>query len=252
MGMFVSGGNIGFFLGPLVVGLLVSAFGLPGMLLLVPVGVTTALFLLRIRPTRGLGTVSAARQAQPAKRGLLVLLATITAFRSVAIQSAVTFLPLYFVAKGNSLLVATSIASLWLAVGVLGQIGGGMLSDRIGRRPVVAASLLAGALFFHGFLTTSGSLSLVLLAVAGALFYASWSVIVVMSSEAAPGHVGAVTGFMLGFSVGIGGLAVLGFGAAADIAGLAWAFNLVIAFALAGGLLSLFLPRRVQASRVGA
>jgi hypothetical protein len=57
---------------------------------------------------------------------------------------------------------------------------------------------------------------------------------------------------MLGFSVGIGGLAVLGFGAAADIAGLAWAFNLVIAFALAGGLLSLFLPRRVQVSRVGA
>jgi FSR family fosmidomycin resistance protein-like MFS transporter len=252
MGMFVSGGNIGFFLGPLVVGLLVSAFGLPGMLLLVPVGLTTAFFLLRIRPTGGLGTVSAARQAQPAKRGLLVLLATITAFRSVAIQSAVTFLPIYFVAKGNSLLVATSIASLWLAVGVLGQIGGGMLSDRIGRRPVVAASLLAGALFFYGFLTTTGSLSLVLLAVAGALLYASWSVIVVMSSEAAPSHVGAVTGFMLGFSVGIGGLAVLGFGAAADIAGLAWAFNFVIAFAFAGGLLSLFLPRRVQASRVGA
>jgi len=37
-----------------------------------------------------------------------------------------------------------------------------------------------------------------------------------MSSEAAPDDVGAVTGFMLGFSVGVGGFGALGFGGAAD------------------------------------
>lgn len=248
MGVFISGGNVGFFLGPLVAGLLISAFGLSGTLVLLPIGAATAIVLFRMRPTREPSAASAARQTQPAKKGLLVLLAAITAFRSVAIQSAVIFLPLYFVARGNSLLVATSITSFWLALGVLGQLGGGILSDRVGRRPVVAASLLAGGLFFYGFLNTEAPVSLVLLAIAGGLLHASWSVIVVMSSEAAPSDVGAVTGFMLGFSVGIGGLAVLGFGAAADIAGLTWAFNLVIAFALGGGLLSLFLPRRVQAS----
>ncbi|WP_455284751.1 MFS transporter, partial [[Eubacterium] cellulosolvens] len=252
MGVFISGGNVGFFLGPIVAGLLVSAFGLPGMLLLVPVGVATGTSLFRIRPKKHLGTRSLVRRTEPTKKRLLVLLASITAFRSIAIQSAVTFLPLYFVAKGESLLVATSIVSFWLAVGVLGQLGGGVLSDRAGRRPVIAVSLVAGGLFFFGFLNTGGLLSLFFLAVSGALLYASWSVIVVMSSEAAPSDVGAVTGFMLGFSVGIGGLAVLGFGAAADTLGLAWAFSLVIVFALAGGLIALLLPRGTQTPSVYA
>lgn len=109
------------------------------------------------------------------------------------------------VTKENTLFVATAIASLWLGVGVLSQLGGGFISDRIGRRPVIAASLLFGGLVFYGFLMTEGYVSLLLLAISGAL-YTSWSVIVVMSSEAAPGNVGAVSGLMLGFPVGTGGL----------------------------------------------
>ena len=153
-----------------------------------------------------------------------------------------TFLPLYFVARGEPLLVATSIASFYLGVGVLGQLAGGYLSDRVGRRPVIIMSLLAGGLLFYGFLNSSGPVSVLLLALSGCLLYASWSVIVVMSSEAAPANVGAVTGFMLGFSVGVGGFGVLGFGGAADKLGLDLAFNLVIVFALAGGVMALLLP----------
>jgi sugar phosphate permease len=81
------------------------------------------------------------------------------------------------------------------------------------------------------------------LALSGIFLYASWSVIVVMSSEAAPSNVGAVTGFMLGFSVGVGGFGALGFGAAADKLGLDFAFTLTIISALVGGMLALLLPR---------
>jgi MFS transporter, FSR family, fosmidomycin resistance protein len=69
-------------------------------------------------------------------------------------------------------------------------------------------------------------------------------VIVVMSSEAAPSNVGTVTGFMLGFSVGVGGFGALGFGAAADSLGLDFAFTLTIVFALVGGVIAFLLPRR--------
>ena len=246
IGVFVSGGNVGFFLGPMVAGVLVSALGLRGTLLLLPVGVFTAVFLFRIRARKQQGIPPSARQLRPANKHLLALLMAITALRSIAIQIPVTFLPLYFVSRGDSLLVATSIGSFWLAAGVLGQLAGGFLSDHVGRRPVIAASLLAGALVFYGFMTTGGPLSLLLLAVCGALFYASWSVIVVMSSEAAPNNIGAVTGSMLGFSVGMGAFGVLGFGGAADVLGFASAFYVVIAFALAGGLVALFLPGRVK------
>ena len=81
---------------------------------------------------------------------------------------------------------------------------------------------------------TSGFSSLVLLVTAGAVLYASWSVIVVMSTEAAPHNVGAVSGLMLGFSVGIGGLAALGFGAIADKIGLQYALAGFSGFAFAG------------------
>jgi FSR family fosmidomycin resistance protein-like MFS transporter len=150
---------------------------------------------------------------------------------------------LYFVARGESLFIATALVSLWLGIGVLGQLGGGFISDRVGRRPVIAISLLIGAALFLGFVMTSGFLSLVLLVMAGAVLYASWSVIVVMSSEAAPHNVGAVSGLMLGFAVGIGGLAALGFGAIADKIGLQYALAGFSGFAFAAGLLALILPK---------
>jgi FSR family fosmidomycin resistance protein-like MFS transporter len=244
MGIFLSGGNIGFFLGPLVAGLIVSTLGLPGSLLLLPIGVVTASVLFRIRVGDHQGASPTTDQTRPANKRLLALLATITAFRSIAIQSVVTFLPLYFVAKGDSLLIATSIASLWLGIGVLGQLGGGYLSDHVGRRPVIVVSLLTGGLCFYGFLNSSGLIAVLLLALSGCLLHASWSVIVVMSSEAAPANIGAVTGLMLGFSVGVGGFGALGFGGAADTLGLSFAFTLIIASALVGGLMALLLPRQ--------
>ena len=242
MGIFLSGGNAGYFLGPIVAGLLVSAFGLQGTLLLLPIGMLTALLLLRVRVSERPGPYLT-KPTQPPNKRLLGLLATITALRSITIQVGVTFLPLYLVAKGESLLVATGVASTWLGVGVLGQITGGHLSDRIGRRPVIVFSLFVGAAIFYGFLMTTGLISIILLALSGGVLFASWSVIVTMASEAAPDNVGAVSGFMLGFSIGVGGLAALGFGGTADMLGLQTAFYIFGAFAIGGGVLSLFLPK---------
>jgi FSR family fosmidomycin resistance protein-like MFS transporter len=251
MGVFLSGGNIGYFLGPLVAGIIFSTFGLPGSLLLLPIGVITAVLLFRIRVGEHHSAPQMVGQTRPANKRLVALLATVTAFRSIATQSIVTFLPLYFVARGESLLLATSIASLWLGIGVLGQLGGGYLSDRVGRRSVIVVSLIAGGLSFYAFLSTSGLISILLLALSAIFLYASWSVIVVMSSEAAPSNVGTVTGFMLGFSIGVGGFGALGFGAAADSLGLDFAFTLTIAFALFGGVIALLLPRskRLQSGK---
>jgi MFS family permease len=83
------------------------------------------------------------------------------------------------------------------------------------------------------------------LALSGAVLYGSWSVIVAMASEAAPNTVGTVAGLMLGFSVGVGGLAALGFGGVADAIGLHSAFYVFAGFALLGGLLALILPKQV-------
>lgn len=245
MAIFLSGGNTGFFLGPIVAGGLTSLLGLPGTLVLLPIGLLTSVLLLKVRAI-GHWTPSVQEIRRPANKRLLGILATITALRSTTVQAATTFLPLYLMTRGEPLLLATAIASIWLGIGVLGQIAGGHLSDRVGRRPVIVVSLLLGSLAFYGFLMTSGSLAILLLAMSGAMLYASWSVIVVMASEAAPSDIGTVSGFMLGFSVGMGGLAAVGFGGAADLLGLNKAFYLFATFALLGGLLALILPRQVD------
>ena len=244
VGIFIAGGNVGFFLGPIVAGAVLTAYGLRGTLLLLPIGVIVAAVLLKSRVTGGNPTKheSAAGSNLPVNKSLLVLLAAITAGRSITVQTAETFLPSYFVARGDSLFVATSLASLWLGIGVLGQLGGGFISDRVGRRLVIVTSLLVGAALFLCFVMTSGPMSLAFLILAGAVLYASWSVIVVMSTEAAPRNVGAVSGLMLGFAIGIGGFAALGFGAIADKVGLQAALAGFSGFAFAAGLLALLLP----------
>jgi FSR family fosmidomycin resistance protein-like MFS transporter len=245
MGVFISGGNAGFFLGPIVAGGLVTAMGLKGTLVLLPIGLVTSIMLLRVHAIEE-GPQIIERTSQPANKRLVALLAAITALRSTTVQAAVTFLPLYLVAKGESLLLATAVASIWLGVGVIGQIIGGRISDRVGRRPVIVFSLLAGAGLFYGFLMTTGLASMAILAASGGVLYGGWSVIVAMASEAAPNSVGAVAGLMLGFSIGVGGLAALGFGSAADLLGLQSAFYLFAGFAFAGGLLGLVLPKQVR------
>jgi FSR family fosmidomycin resistance protein-like MFS transporter len=242
MGIFLSGGNTGYFLGPFVAGALGSAFGLNGMLWLLPVGLLVSLLLF----TFSRKDIAQTHQVEPphhsANKRLVGLLATITILRSVAVQTSVTFLPLYFVAKGASLLIATAIASVWLGVAVIGQLFGGWISDRVGEVPVIVTSLLVGSVLFYGFLLTKGPLSLILLALSGAALYANWSVIVVMASDAAPSNVGAVSGLMLGFSIGVGGIAALCFGAMADELGMTSSFLVITAFALAAGFIALLLP----------
>jgi FSR family fosmidomycin resistance protein-like MFS transporter len=245
MGIFLAGGNTGFFLGPIMAGLLLTLYGLHGTLLLLPVGLIVALVLLRGRVTsRASKTISETESAKPpSNKRLVALLATIAGCRSTTITVAETFLPVYFVSRGEPLFIATALSSAWLGVGVLGQLTGGYISDRIGRLPVITSSLLIGGTIFLAFLITNGLTSIIFLTLAGLVLYASWSVIVVMASEAAPQNVGAVSGLMLGLAVGIGGFAALGFGTLADRVGLQSSLVVFTAFVFAGGFLALVIPR---------
>lgn len=244
MGLFIAGGNVGTFLAPMLTGFLMSVLGPPGTLVMLPIGLITVALMFRMHFKQEARSVEV-RLTRPANTRLLFLLVIITVFRSIAIYGGINFLPLYFVKVGDSLVLATALTSLWLGLGVLGQFGGGLLSDRIGGRPVVVWSLLFGGLFFYGFLVTNGFFSLILFAASGAMLYASWPVMMVMSSQAAPDNVGAVSGLMLGFSVGVGGLASVAIGVVGDMLGLGYAFYFIAAVGLLGGLVALFLPRRI-------
>jgi FSR family fosmidomycin resistance protein-like MFS transporter len=101
MGFFIAGGNTGFFLGPLVAGVVLAAYGLRGTLLLLPIGLIVAMVLLRARVSGGDPAESVLGEpGQRANKPLVAVLAAITACRSTMISAIEIFLPLYFVAKG--------------------------------------------------------------------------------------------------------------------------------------------------------
>jgi FSR family fosmidomycin resistance protein-like MFS transporter len=114
MGLFIAGGNTGFFLGPLVAGAILTLYGLHGTVILLPIGLVAAAILLRARVTGGIRSESC-RDDEPkptADKPLLAVLAGITACRSTLITVVETFLPMYFVSRGASIFVAAALASL--------------------------------------------------------------------------------------------------------------------------------------------
>src|SRR5207247_1087892 len=67
------------------------------------------------------------------------------AFRSVAWFGLITFVPLWEVSIGNSKAHGSHLLSLMLLAGGLGTLAAGPIADRVGRRPVLIASMAAVA-----------------------------------------------------------------------------------------------------------
>jgi FSR family fosmidomycin resistance protein-like MFS transporter len=128
-----------------------------------------------------------------------------------------------------------------LFTGAFGGIAGGFISDRWGRKPLIAGSLVLATPLFLGFLATQGALSLVFLALAGAALLSSFSVTTVAAQEAIPEHRALAAGLSLGFANGLGALAVIFIGRLGDLWGLSSAIVLLVSLPFAAGLLALFL-----------
>lgn len=224
---FVVGGNLGFALGPIFAGLAVGFFGLPGVLLLTIPGVVFAVILLRLipKPAASVSPHPATEHAEKftATRGqwtaIGVLLAA-AALRSWVIFGSITFLPAFLNAGGLDLVWANMLVSGMLLAGVVGQVFGGSVSDRYGRKEYTLLGIGTAIVPFALFLSSSGALSMVALIFFGFFLWSTFSVTLAMAHEIMPGNAGTVSGLFLGLAVGSGGGGVAVTGYIADIASL--------------------------------
>ncbi|GAA5263230.1 MFS transporter [Methanocalculus sp. MC3] len=244
--IFVTGGNLGFAIGPVIVGILIGFGGMTALTLIAIPGLLTAAFLYYL--TRGTEQEKIARTVPVTQTkiplGPVSLIVTIAALRSWVIMSSVAFFPAYLiVTSGVSIVFANTMLTLMLLAGVVGQVTGGFLSDRYGKKEVTIIGLFACIVPYILFFTTTGWVALLLMLVIGYLTWSTFSVTVTMAQEYLPGRVGLASGLLLGFSIGAGGLGVAVIGIAADITDLYTAlFALAVPLILAA-LLSLALPR---------
>jgi len=229
---FVVGGNIGYAIGPVLAAALVLWLGLPGLLLLI-IPAAIMIFVLRhLLP----GGIAAAREmhAKPASppgetrsiRPFAILMAA-SILRAWAVFAAITFLPMYLVTLGYDLVTASAVMTLMLLAGVAGQIAGGRISDRIGRKEFMVFGLVGAIPAFYLFFATTGLISVIAILIFGFFLWSTFSVAVAMSHELLPGNVGLASGMMLGLAIGFGGLGVAVNGMIADHYSLAAALGTI-------------------------
>ena len=163
--------------------------------------------------------------------------------RAWAIFAAITFLPMYLVHDpGYDLVIASLIMTLMLLTGVAGQVAGGRISDRFGRKEFMVFGLAGAIPFFYLFFATTGLLSIIMLLIFGFFLWSTFAVAVAMSHELLPGNIGLASGIMLGLAIGFGGLGVAVNGMIADHYSLAAAIGTIPIPIIAAVILMALLP----------
>jgi FSR family fosmidomycin resistance protein-like MFS transporter len=245
MSYFSIGGNVGYALGPVAATPLVLLLGLEGGVLLALPGLVVAALLLRMTPflLSFVPDRSAARggRGDDDARALLLLLSVIS-IRSVAWFGLITFVPLLELARGQSEAYANNVLAAMLLAGGLGTLAAGPVADRVGRRPVLLASVVATGPLILVYLWVGGLVGAAALALVGVCVIGTFGLTMVMSQEYLPRRIGLASGLTSGLSIGLGGVAAVGLGAFADATDLESALYVCAAAPLAAIALTLLLP----------
>ena len=229
--IFTTSGSISYALGPMIAGAMISFWGLPSIVWLVIPGIVGSAWLYRgERLARTETPENAVKETPRVKRvkktgrywwlpaGLVV---TICSLRAWGYTSMVTYLPtLLILGNGGFTTLETSvIVTVMLLCGVVGQVAGGVLSDRYGRKKMLVFGLVSALPFFCAIFLFTGPLMYI--GIFSYAFFASFCYVtsVTMTQELLPGSVSFASGLTLGFSMGVGGIGAALTGYMADSMG---------------------------------
>jgi FSR family fosmidomycin resistance protein-like MFS transporter len=219
MSLFSIGGNLGVAIGALVTAPLMLAFGRAGGIGLAVPGIVVAVLLLAAMGYLGSFAPEREKERRAAGEdhpGALALLLVVIALRSAGWFGLLTFVPLWAISLGHSESYGTNLLSLMLFAGGVGTLVAGPIADRVGRRPVLIAAVIATAPLIVIFVAVGGWVGAAALALVGVSVVSTFGVTGVMSQEYLPSRIGLASGISIGFSIGLGGIAALLLGAVAD------------------------------------
>jgi FSR family fosmidomycin resistance protein-like MFS transporter len=244
--LFSVGGNVGYGVGPLAVAFCLTMFGQPGLLLLLLPGLLTTALLLWSLPWLS-RTTSAPQGAAPPMPGgtssyALALVLGIVTLGACVHSGLVTYVPLYFSARGESSFVVGSLLSLLLISGAIGTLIAGPVSDRIGHKKFLVFSMGVMCPLIALFLQTSGFVSILVLTLIGMCISPIFSVTLVIAQTLMRGRLGVTAGLMTGLGIGAGGLGVAALGRFADSQGVEAAMQAISFLPLLPWALVLLLP----------
>jgi FSR family fosmidomycin resistance protein-like MFS transporter len=235
--IFMTGGESGRAIGPVVIAAVLSVVGLGwSWVAMAPGIVASGLLYLRVahRPQVHLrhpaGSIRVALRS--VRRGFL-LLAAAGAMLSMASVGILVFIPTYLTGAGAELVLAGAAVTAFEIGGATGAFIGGTLSDRIGRRLMLALGVGIGSpLLILALAMPIGPLTLVVLAISGVALLSAGPVQLVLMQELLPDNRSAAVGLSIFVMTLTSALGTVVLGALGEAIGLQMALILAAAAAL--------------------
>lgn len=210
MSVFSSTGTVGYALGPLIIALVVSRFGLEYSWYTMGWGlVMWALMFKYCPPLEQLTRHADAPSLSTALRAAwvpLTLLYFAVVLRSAVSVSVQTFLPFALKDSGLTTTQVSWVLAGFLFFGGLGGFFGGALADRLGARRVSLVSMLLATPLLLAAFAVDGSLRYALLLAGGTVLNLPIPISVVMAQRLVPGGASTVSALVMGFAWGAGAL----------------------------------------------
>jgi MFS transporter, FSR family, fosmidomycin resistance protein len=248
MSVHITGGSLGFSLGPLLFAPFAQRYGLGWTPILALPGLAVVLFFLSRVPqvTWTTTTTTGFGALRPYVRPL-ALLYFIVVLRTMTSIAFATFMPVLLTSHGMSLASAGSAVAVYLFASGVGGFLGGPAADRFGARRVIALSLVCAVPFLFLASLNQGWVFVGLVAVGGFFLQSTLPVNVTFGQALAPVSAATVSSLMMGFAWGSGGLSVPFVGMVADRIGIEGTLSGLALVPLAAAALAMPLPARAPA-----
>jgi FSR family fosmidomycin resistance protein-like MFS transporter len=177
-------------------------------------------------------------------KSLFVPLSGVVIARSFMLAAFATYLPVFLREEGASLWFAGASLSVLEAAGVIGALVGGSASDVLGRKRVMAASLLISPVIMVMFVYCTGWGRLPMLLALGFTGLMATPVIMASVQEGFPENRALANGIYMALNFGIRSVVIVLVGGLADWVGMRSAFLVCAAMGLLGTPFLFWLPRK--------
>ncbi len=231
MSIYSAAGTLGCAVAPALVFPLTSRYGAPVLTFFLIPGFLAAIGLVLSRK-RWAFSNGPARSGQRFSWAQLVAalrpvvtLNIVGALRAWAHMAIVAYMAFYLPQRGFGDWATGAAISLHIVAGALACIPAGLLADRIGIRTVFAGCLALAGLSTAGIVLFDNPLLLWgCIILSGTVIHATFPLAIVLSQDLLPAHQGLAAGLSMGFSFGLGALALPLSGWLGDVYGLEWTF----------------------------
>jgi len=240
-------GQVGFFVGPLLAGFLLTRFGEPGLFPTSAIVVMIGLLIFRLLIPGRIKTREAPTQlATPITKNWrnriipVAALLLIASFQAAAQQNITTFLPKMLSDAGKPASVYGLISSLYIIGTAGGNLLGGPLGDRFGKKRVIISGLVLAS--FPLLLMTSLGVSdwlYLLMPIVGLIIELAYPSVFVLAQRIVPGSLGLSSGLIMAFIFAAGTLGTAISGPIADQWGFSMVFLISTGLVFIAGILAL-------------